>query len=108
MNTVHKILDIFEHFLDEKGVEIQNEEKAENPDAAILYGTDYGDLYDAIEALIVSEPTTLHVGSLNFDGKCRVAAEKIVPCIEVTSDDFDAWLEQTLNRTRDKWIIRRR
>ena len=108
MNTVHKILDIFEHFLDEKGVEIQNEEKAESPDAAILYGTDYGDLYDAIEALIASEPTTLHVGGLNFDGKCRVAAEKIIPCIEATSADFDAWLEQTLNRTRDKWIIRRR
>ena len=42
------ILDEFENFLEEKGVNIVNPEKAESDNPAILYGTDYGELEECI------------------------------------------------------------
>lgn len=44
-----QIIDIFEDFLEEKGVLIDNPERDEDADnAAILYGSDYGNLQDRI------------------------------------------------------------
>ena len=54
MNTIHKILDIFENFLDHKGINIPNEDREED-NAAILYGMDYAELYDEINALLTEE-----------------------------------------------------
>lgn len=58
---IGQILDGFEDFLKEKGVEIPNSERneatafGEDPDdIAILYGSDYGDLYDYIEETLVN------------------------------------------------------
>ena len=53
MNELYKeiainILDEFENFLEEKGVNIVNSEKAESDNPAILYGTDYGELEGCI------------------------------------------------------------
>ena len=52
-----QIIDIFEDFLEAKGVDIENPEKkeavedGEDPDSiCILYGTDYGDLENAVES----------------------------------------------------------
>ena len=42
------ILDEFENFLEEKGVDIRNPEKDESDNPAILYGTDYGVLEECI------------------------------------------------------------
>jgi len=51
---VGQIIDIFEDFLETKGIDIHNDEKDQDPDAAIIYGCDYGDLYQDIEELLVN------------------------------------------------------
>ena len=57
---VGQIIDIFEDFLEEKGIQIDNPEKegavicGEHPDdLAIIYGTDYGELQSQIEDTLV-------------------------------------------------------
>ena len=47
------IIEIFEDFLDEKGIVIPNDEKDQDPDASNIYGTDYGNLSDDIESLLI-------------------------------------------------------
>lgn len=54
LETIGCFIDIFEDFLEEKGINIQNEEKDQDEDAAIIYGTDYGNLSDRIESLLVN------------------------------------------------------
>lgn len=49
MTLVQSILDVFENFLKEKGITIENPEKDNDPDTAILYGTDYSNLEFQIE-----------------------------------------------------------
>ncbi len=58
---VGQIIDIFEDFLEEKGIDIPNPEKkeavddGEHPESiCIIYGSDYGDLQDCIEATLRS------------------------------------------------------
>ena len=58
---VGQILDTFEDFLEAKGINIENPEKAEavadgeDPESiCILYGTDYGDLQSDIEDILVN------------------------------------------------------
>ena len=47
-----RIIDIFEDFLEEKGINIDNSEKEEDDDAAIIYGSDYGILQDRLTDLL--------------------------------------------------------
>ena len=47
-----RIIDIFEDFLEEKGIDIDNPEKEDNDDAAIIYGSDYGILQDQLKDLM--------------------------------------------------------
>lgn len=49
-----QILDCFEDFLEEKGVEIWNDEKMESENPAILYGTDYGNLEEEVASVLVN------------------------------------------------------
>lgn len=51
---VGQIIDIFEDFLEDHNVTLDNPEKEQDPDAAIIYGSDYGDLYQEIEELLVN------------------------------------------------------
>ena len=47
---VGEIIDIFEDFLEEKGIKIQNDEKDDDDNnSAIIYGSDYGLLQDQLE-----------------------------------------------------------
>lgn len=49
------IIEVFEDFLDERGIVIKNDEKEEDPDnASNIYGTDYGRLEDEIEGILVA------------------------------------------------------
>ena len=49
-----QIIDIFEDFLEERGVMFPNEERDQDPDnAAIIYGTDYGYLSEELETLMI-------------------------------------------------------
>jgi len=53
---IGQIIDIFEDFLDEKGIRIDNPEReGEDPEeAANIYGSDYGALEDEIKELLVN------------------------------------------------------
>ena len=53
LETICDFIEVFEDFLDEKGIVIPNDEKDETPDASNIYGTDYGILSDRIEALLI-------------------------------------------------------
>ena len=46
---IGQIIDDFEDFLEDKKVTIPNPERDGDENAAIIYGTDYGDLRDGIE-----------------------------------------------------------
>lgn len=46
------ILEVFENFLYEKGINIPNDEKEGDENAAIIYGTDYGNLEDEVMELL--------------------------------------------------------
>ncbi len=52
------VVDIFEDLLDEKDIDIpcadssEEEDRHENENAARIYGTEYGDLVDRVEALL--------------------------------------------------------
>ena len=48
------IIEVFEDFLDEKGIIIPNDEKTQDPDASNIYGTDYGNLESRLESLLIS------------------------------------------------------
>lgn len=54
---IGQVIDIFEDFLEEKGITIDNPEKTEDPNEdpdciANIYGTDYGMLQDQLEELL--------------------------------------------------------
>ena len=54
---IGQFIDLFEDFLDEKGIVIENPERNEEEDAemaANIYGTDYGDLADGIEEILAN------------------------------------------------------
>ena len=49
---IGQIIDIFEDFLDFKGIEIENDEKEGDETEAIIYGSDYGILQTNIETML--------------------------------------------------------
>lgn len=55
---IGQIIDIFEDFLEKKRINIDNDEKDDpalnEGDAAIIYGTDYGDLQTDLENLMIN------------------------------------------------------
>lgn len=53
LETICEFIEVFEDFLDEKGIVIPNDEKDQDPDASNIYGTDYGNLESRIEELLV-------------------------------------------------------
>ena len=53
LETIGLFIDTFEDFLEEKGIDIPNDEKDETNYPAIIYGTDYSILSDRIESLLV-------------------------------------------------------
>ena len=53
LDTIAPIIEIFEDFLDDKGIVIENDEKEESESPSNIYGTDWGNLCDRIEAYLV-------------------------------------------------------
>lgn len=51
---IGQLIDVFEDFLDEKGIVIENEEREgdEDEDEAIIYGSDYDEIADGIREII--------------------------------------------------------
>ena len=54
LETIASFIDIFEDFLEEKGIDIPNDEKDDSDNPAIIYGTDFSILENKIEALLIS------------------------------------------------------
>lgn len=46
------IIELFEDFLESKGIEIENDEKLEDDCASNIYGTDYGELQSGVEEIL--------------------------------------------------------
>lgn len=51
--TIESFIEVFEDFLDEKGIVIENDEKDQSEGPSNIYGTDYGILSDRIESLLI-------------------------------------------------------
>lgn len=49
-----QIIDIFEDFLEDKGINIPNEDRDQDEDGAIIYGEDYDVLRSQIESTLVA------------------------------------------------------
>ena len=48
-------IEVFEDFLEERGIDIPNEEKEQDPEnASTIYGTDYGELESKLEKLLIN------------------------------------------------------
>lgn len=87
MNTVHKILDLFENFLEEKSVWIENEDREGCEGEAILYGMDYGRLYEEINELLAKERLVLDDG--DYVKYRRVSdVEKIIHVVKAAVDEY--------------------
>lgn len=54
MELIGQLVDIFEDFLDAKGIVVRNPEKNEDPDTANIYGTDYSEIADGLEATLIN------------------------------------------------------
>lgn len=52
LEFIGQVIDIFEDFLDEKGIEIINPEKDDSDNPAIIYGSDFGKLEDGLERIL--------------------------------------------------------
>ena len=54
LETLACIIELFEDFLDERGIDVPNDEKEQDPDSAsTIYGTDYGELEGRLESLLI-------------------------------------------------------
>lgn len=64
LETECSIIEAFEDFLERRGIIIENPEKDEDPEGASnIYGSDYGELQDNIEAILYSRGCVLQVPS---------------------------------------------
>lgn len=54
LEFIGQIIDIFEDFLYEKRIDIPNDEKEDGDNPAIIYGTDYWNLNDNIENMMMN------------------------------------------------------
>lgn len=52
MTIAQEILEVFEDYLESKGIEIDNPERLEDENACQLYGTEYGMLEDKINEIL--------------------------------------------------------
>ena len=52
LEAIMPIIEVFEEFLEEKGIDIPNDEKEQSEGPCIIYGTDCGNLMDRIETIL--------------------------------------------------------
>ena len=53
-STVIDIIELFEDFLDDRGIKIENPEKEESENPSTIYGTDFGELFEGIKDILKS------------------------------------------------------
>lgn len=54
LDLSNELIEAFEDFLDEKGIDIPNDEKEESECPSTIYGTDYGDLQNRINEVLAN------------------------------------------------------
>lgn len=65
MTTSQAIVELFENFLDEKGISIpcadpiEQQDRYANGNTARIYGTEYGDLVESIDSILRKRSPTL-------------------------------------------------
>lgn len=52
MALVVDICEVFEDFLDARGIVLKNDEKDDDPDASNLYGMDFAEVYDGVANIL--------------------------------------------------------
>ena len=52
LETETDIIEVFEEFLERRGITIDNPEKEESENPSTIYGSDFGELQDGIEAIL--------------------------------------------------------
>lgn len=52
------IVEIFDDFLEERGIDIPNPDKVQSENPCVIYGTDYGELVDRVAAVLSKTPAT--------------------------------------------------
>ena len=53
LTIISLFIEQFEEFLEDRGIDVPNDEKKQDPDPSTIYGSDYGELSDRIENLLV-------------------------------------------------------
>lgn len=53
LETLALIIEVFEDFLESRGIDIPNDERNEDPCASLIYGSDYGELESNLESLLI-------------------------------------------------------
>lgn len=104
MNTVHKILDIFEDFLDDKGVWIENEDREGDEGEAILYGMDYSRLYEEINELLATEPTIILENGQHKKLPVYTGNQKIIMAVDRALTEYSADRICVLLDYEDEWF----
>ena len=53
LEVLSSFIEIFEDFLEKRGIDVPNDEKEDDPYASTIYGSDYGELESGIEDLLI-------------------------------------------------------
>lgn len=73
MTLTDKIIEVFENYLDKKDITIDNPEREEDPNASKIYGTDYSDMFVAINNVINGTTCDIDAGPLySFYGELSI------------------------------------
>lgn len=90
MKLAQEILEIFEKYLEEKGIIINNSEREEDENAALIYGTEYGNLEYLINEMINGKECRINTIMGGVDGILEVKDGDLY----VKSDKLNSYLEE--------------
>lgn len=89
MTLAQEILELFEDYLEEKNVVIDNPEREGDDGAALIYGTEYGYLEDKINEILNGKNCRINTYMGGSDGILNVNDGEIF----VYSEDLDEYLQ---------------
>lgn len=91
MRLAQEIIEIFENYLEEKGVIIDNPEREQSGDeAAQIYGTEYGELENKINEVLSGKECVVSTNMGLATGIIEVDDGNIT----ITSEQLDNYLEE--------------
>ena len=90
MTVTQKIIEIFEDYLEEKGINIDNPEREEDDFASLIYGTEYGDLESKITEVIENEHCLITTNLPAFKAELKVEHD----VIHIKSNSLSDYIEE--------------